>query len=308
MIRRPPRSTLFPYTTLFRVKRRIAAAKIIGRQRRGGFLSHRSGEKAGGHGSVGDHANSLLLAIRESLGLNLAADDGIRRLQRSDRSDFLGALNSGRIEIGNADPADFAFGFQCGESLPRFIDAGFAVVRGPVHLKKIDGADLQAAQTVFAFAANGIGAELLPNFPLLIAAQNTFGENAGTRTAPLVQSARDDFLGVAQAVDGGGVNPIDAQLQPAMNRGNGIGVVLRPPGKFPPAATESPGAKADRRNLEIRVSQFSRFHSNPLAETREGNFHGGGSDYFIFFQLDERTAEKVRRLRGRKTTKERSID
>src|SRR5260370_12475854 len=92
-----------------------------------------------------------------------------------------------------------------------------------------------------------------------------------------------------------------------MNRGNGSGVVLRAPGKFPPAATESRGAKADRRNLEIRVSQFSRFHSNPLAETREANFHRGESDYFIFFELDEHTAEKVRRLRGRKTAKARSI-
>src|SRR3712207_7646913 len=34
MIRRPPRSTLFPYTTLFRSRRRRAAGRSAGRRRR----------------------------------------------------------------------------------------------------------------------------------------------------------------------------------------------------------------------------------------------------------------------------------
>jgi len=36
---------------------------------------------------------------------------------------------------------------------------------GPVHLIEINGVDLQAAETIFAFAANGFGAEFLVNLP-----------------------------------------------------------------------------------------------------------------------------------------------
>src|SRR2546425_8760015 len=50
MIRRPPRSTLFPYTTLFRSRRGVGAARRV--------LSHRAGGAGGdrrGHGGGQDH-------------------------------------------------------------------------------------------------------------------------------------------------------------------------------------------------------------------------------------------------------------
>src|SRR5712691_6788823 len=233
---------------------RIAAAKIIGRQGGGAFACHGSGEQAGGHGCVRDHPYSLFLAIGESLGFDLAADDGVGRLQGGDWGDFFGALDLRCAEIRNADPADFAFGFQCGESLPGFLDAGFAVIRRPVHLIEIDRVDVQAAKTVFAFAPNGIRAEFLPNFALLVPTQNAFGENVGTRATPFLQRARDDLFRVAYAVDGGRVDPIDTQFQRAMNGGDGIGVVLWSPSKFPAGTTESPSAKADGGNFNIGIS------------------------------------------------------
>src|SRR2546426_4968371 len=78
MIRRPPRSTLFPYTTLFR----------------------------------------------------------------------------SRIEIGDADPAYFAFGFQRGESLPGLFDTRFALIRGPVYLIEIDrkSTRLNSSHLVISYA------------------------------------------------------------------------------------------------------------------------------------------------------------
>src|SRR3712207_8725609 len=39
MIRRPPRSTLFPYTTLFRSKRVLRGGRIVGRRRAGGKMA-----------------------------------------------------------------------------------------------------------------------------------------------------------------------------------------------------------------------------------------------------------------------------
>src|SRR2546421_1705785 len=262
----------------------MAAAKIARRQSGGASAVHRASDKSGSHGSVIDHADSLLLAIRENLRFNFSANDGVGRLQRSDGSDFLGALDLSDVKVRHANPAHLAFGLQRGESLPGLFDTGFAVLRRPVHLVEIDGVDLEAAETVLAFAANGNGTELLPNFPFFIPAQNAFGENVGARAAPFLQRARYDFFGVAQAVNGGSVDPVDAQFQCAMNCSDGIGVVLRTPGKFPAAATESPGAKSDPGNCEIGVSQFSRFHSNPLT-SREANFPGGESHYFNFLQV-----------------------
>ena len=80
-------------------KFRIAAAKIIGRQGGGALASHGPSEQTGGHRCIGDHADGLLFAIRESLSFNLAADDGVGWLQRSDHSTLFGSLDLGHIEI-----------------------------------------------------------------------------------------------------------------------------------------------------------------------------------------------------------------
>jgi len=169
-----------------------------------------------------------------------------------------------------------------------------------VHLVEIDRIHLQAAETVLAFAANGDGAEFFPNFSFLVPAQDALRKNVGARAAPFLQRASDDFLGVAQAVNGGSVDPVDAQLQRAVNRGDGIGVVLRTPGKFPTATTESPGAKSDARNFKIGVSQFSRFHSNPLT-SREANVLAANLTILSFYKLDENTAKRLGGMRRRET-------
>src|SRR5260370_2541028 len=129
-------------------KFRMAAAKIVCRQSGSALARHCSREQTRGHGSVVDHADSLLLAIRQNLGFNLPADDGVGWLQRSDRGNFFGALDLRCTEIRNADPANLAFSFQCGESLPGFVDAGFALLRVPVHLIEIDGLYFRPAETL----------------------------------------------------------------------------------------------------------------------------------------------------------------
>ena len=102
-----------------------------------------------------------------------------------------------------------------------------------MKLIEVDGFRLQAAQTVFAFMANGLGAEFFSDFPLLIPAEAALGENVRPRAAPVLERSRNDCFGVAQAVNRGGVNPVDAQFQRSMNCRDRIFVVLRPPGKFP---------------------------------------------------------------------------
>src|SRR5438034_3978188 len=55
MLRRPPRSTLFPYTTLFRSPGWGAGARLAGsgRPRQGGRVDHHAGDPAGGSAAAG---------------------------------------------------------------------------------------------------------------------------------------------------------------------------------------------------------------------------------------------------------------
>src|SRR3712207_7381798 len=48
MIRRPPRSTLFPYTTLFRSQRALLVGRGVRHRRRAGVPGGRSGARAAG--------------------------------------------------------------------------------------------------------------------------------------------------------------------------------------------------------------------------------------------------------------------
>ena len=67
-----------------------------------------------------------------------------------------------------------------------------------------------------------------------------------------VFSARaDDFFGVAEAVDGGGIDPVDAEVEGAVNGRDGFAVILRAPGEFPVAAADRPCAKANRSEFQI---------------------------------------------------------
>jgi hypothetical protein len=53
---------------------------------------------------------------------------------------------------------------------------------------------------------------------------------------------------MAHAVNGSRVDPVNAKLERAMNRGNGCLVVLLAPTKLPTRSTDCPGAKADWRD------------------------------------------------------------
>ena len=77
---------------------------------------------------------------------------------------------------------------------------------------------------------------------------------------PFLQSPGDNLLGMAQAVNGGGIDPVDAQFECAMNGRDGLRVVLGAPAEFPIAA-DGPCTKADGRDGQIRISQNIGLHN-----------------------------------------------
>ena len=70
-----------------------------------------------------------------------------------------------------------------------------------------------------------------------------------------LQRASNHLFGVAEAVDGRGIDPVDAEVEGAMDGGDRFVVVLRSPGEFPIAAADGPGAEADRGELEVGVAE-----------------------------------------------------
>jgi hypothetical protein len=113
------------------------------------------------------------------------------------------------IEIGNADPANFAFFLQGGEGAPGFFEAGPIVFGRPMDLVEVDDINLQAAQAVFAFLPNGVGIVDFADAAVFLPAHDAFGEDAWACAFPFAQSASDYFFGMTYAVNGGGVNPVD---------------------------------------------------------------------------------------------------
>jgi hypothetical protein len=93
-----------------------------------------------------------------------------------------------------------------------------------------------------------------------VPAQATFSKDIRTWAGPAFQCASDDFFRVAEAIDGGGVDPVDAEFEGAMNGGDGVVVILRSPGELPAGTAYGPGAIADWSDLHIRVAKLAGLH------------------------------------------------
>src|SRR5262249_18632091 len=94
------------------------------------------------------------------------------------------------------------------------------------------------------------------------------------RVAHPTEGPRDDLLRVAQPVDGRGVDPVDAGVQRLLDGGDGVAVVLGPPGEFPARPADGPGPEADRGDEQVGISKLSSLHSSPLFATSEVVFSG----------------------------------
>jgi hypothetical protein len=100
------------------------------------------------------------------------------------------------------------------------------------------------------------------NVALFVPAQTAFGKNERARAGPGAQRKPYDFLGMAHAVNGGSVDPVNAKLERAMNRSDRLLVVLLAPTKFPTRSADSPRAKADWCNEQVGITEPFRFHIN----------------------------------------------
>ncbi len=159
-------------------------------------------------------------------------------------------------EVGDADPADFAFALEVGHDGPALFDVFVGL--GPVDLVEVDGLDLQAAEAGFALAADLLLG--VRDFSLFVPDHGGLGEDVGLVRGGL-EGSGDDFFGVAEAVDGGGVDPVDAEIECAVDGGDGVVVVLIAPCHGPVASADGPCAEADGGEVEVGVAELFGFHS-----------------------------------------------
>src|SRR5882672_10487580 len=130
-----------------------AAAPIAFRETCDAFARHGAGQKTRGHRRANDDADLLQVAEGQNFLFDLAADQGIRRLERGDWRDALRYLHLFDIKVRNTDPADLPRLLELCHCLPAFFEFR-GVIYGPVDLIEVNRLDPQPAQAVLTFGAD----------------------------------------------------------------------------------------------------------------------------------------------------------
>ena len=216
------------------------------------FARELAGQQAGCHRAVDDDPDVVGGAERQQLGFDPLIQHAVRRLQRSDGMDRLGAAHLADAEVGRARVADLALLDHAGDLGPRLFHVGVGV--GPVDLVEVDHVHAQPAQAALRLLAHARRLQPVEDRALgrVIPDQAALRRQDHAIAAPLERLA-DDFLRVAQAVGGRGVDPVDPRVEAGLDGRDRFVVVLRPPAEVPRPA-DGPRAEADRGEVEVGVA------------------------------------------------------
>jgi hypothetical protein len=111
-----------------------------------------------------------------------------------------------------------------------------------VDLVEVDGFDVEAAEALFAFVANLF--LTVRDFTFFVPDHGGLSEDVWIVQGGF-EGAGYNLFGVAEAVDGGGVDPVDAEVEGFMDCCDGIVVVLIAPCEGPIASANGPCAETD---------------------------------------------------------------
>jgi hypothetical protein len=92
-----------------------------------------------------------------------------------------------------------------------------------------------------------------------VPAAAAFGEHQHA-LAPLADHLADDLLRVAEAIDGGGVDPVDPGVEGPVHGSDGLVVVLGSPAEGP-RATDRPRTDADRGDARAVAAEVAELHA-----------------------------------------------
>jgi len=221
-------------------------------------------QQAPEHRAVADHADVVLATVGQNIGFDITGQHAVRWLQAGDRMDGLRPLHLFDTEIGNAQVTDFA----CVDAVDQRAPALFNVLigLGPVQLHQVDDVDTQPLEAGIDFRLDAVcfqrAVDAAVFFPAAIALG---GDHGATRRPQLFKSLTDHDLGMPQAIDRGGIDPVDALINGSDDRGNGLIIILPPPTEKPATAAHGPGSQADAGDIEFAVTKFAGFHGRHYA-------------------------------------------
>ena len=109
-----------------------------------------------------------------------------------------------------------------------------------MDLVEVDDVDAQAREAHLDLAQERVALEVVAHAVVAAVEQRGLGEDVRALGEALERAAHD-LLGVPEPVDGRGVDPVDAELEAAAERGDGLVVVLGAPRMPPAGATDGPG-------------------------------------------------------------------
>src|ERR1700730_14624431 len=130
-----------------------------------------------------------------------------------------------------------------------------------MDLIEIDYIYGQAPEAVFDLALDRISFQDFSYVALGIPPQATLGEDVRSWARPAFESTSDHFFRVSKAVDSGCIDPVDAKFERAMNRANGVIIVLRSPSELPARTSDAPCAVAYGSDAQIGIAEFACLHS-----------------------------------------------
>src|SRR5579884_3040143 len=124
-----------------------------------------------------------------------------------------------------------------------------------MDLVEVDRVDPQTLQAGLCLAQDRTPLEAVHDATPGALQERSLGEHVGTLGEP-PQRAPHYRFGVAEAIGGGGVDPVNTLLEGVVNRGDGLVVFLRTPAELPSSAADRPGAEAYSRDFQVGGSEL----------------------------------------------------
>ena len=173
-------------------------------------------------------------------------------------TDGLAAIQQRGVEVRQARKPDFPLINQREHRRPRIFHRNPTLV-GPVELEEVDALYAKPPQRVLALRSDSGRPQRalgLHHAIVLVPLQTALREDERPiRWRQRPHETADDFFGVPEPVDAGGINPVHPQIDSVPHRGDRVVVVLRPPTERPAAAPGRPRAESDDGDLDAGLAK-----------------------------------------------------
>ena len=202
-------------------------------------------EQAAAQRLVGEYAEAQAGAGLLRAVLMLTPQEAVAGLQAHDRRDGGDEIEGLGVVVAHTEVTQLALLPQAGEGAEGLLQRG-AELTGPVDLQEVDALRAQAAQRRLQVGAYILGGE----HALGVVADELHAHlgGDGDLAHPRPEGGDEHLLGVAAAVDGGGVEPVDAEVERLVDRGGAAGVAHV---VAPVITADRPTAEADDGEVEL---------------------------------------------------------